>query len=376
MSTINKTFRLDDTLTDMTTVKLSDSTGTYGVKRNDTDAVVVADGTAMTKSSTGVYTYTFTDPADDLTYTYVLEVVYGGETYHISDTFTGPSALDTYALTTLAKVKTYLGIANTDSNTILTRIINSVTAGIENYCGRKFKARAYTMERQDGGGSNFLYVNNYPIISVERVATTTTGALQIKCTDTGAYSATASITRSSGSLPANTHLKLSILGGSNAGDNSLALATYTTLTTLAAAGTALTGWDVSVVGDYGAWASTELIIIGSSECKGTTLTMEVPYERLSNYLIDQEEGSIFYGIGFSEAYKNVYLDYNGGYATIPADLEQTAIEIISDVFESRGINANLKSEKIGDYSYTLGDIQTAVASKADQLAIWKRYGYR
>lgn len=76
-------------LTDPTSIKLSDPTGAYGVKRNDNNAYVVADGTAMTKVSTGVYTYNFTDPAYSLTYTYWVEIVYDGETYHLDFTATG-----------------------------------------------------------------------------------------------------------------------------------------------------------------------------------------------------------------------------------------------------------------------------------------------
>ena len=41
-------WKVEGVLTDVTTAKLSDPTGTYGVKRNDTSAVVVADATAMT----------------------------------------------------------------------------------------------------------------------------------------------------------------------------------------------------------------------------------------------------------------------------------------------------------------------------------------
>jgi hypothetical protein len=69
-------------LTNVTSAKLSDPTGTYGVKRDDTDAVVVVDDTAMTNSSTGVYQYSFTAPASGLDYTYYVEWVYDGETYH------------------------------------------------------------------------------------------------------------------------------------------------------------------------------------------------------------------------------------------------------------------------------------------------------
>ena len=78
---ITHRFEVDDVLTDPTSVKLSDQTGTYGVKRDDTDVVVVADGTDMAKQSTGIYQYSFTEPAVGLEYTAYVEVVYDGATY-------------------------------------------------------------------------------------------------------------------------------------------------------------------------------------------------------------------------------------------------------------------------------------------------------
>jgi len=285
------------------------------------------------------------------------------------------TTVDTYALTSLAKVKAYMGITDTATDAVLAQLINAVSLAIERYCDRKFKSRSYTMERQDGSGSNIIFVKNYPIVSIERIATATTGALQIKCSDTGAYSATCEITRSTGSLPANTHLKLVIHGGDNAGTNSLAFSTYTNLTTLAAAVNALTGWEATVLSGFAAYDSTEFVCIGASECLNSIRTLEVPDGRLSDYQMNQAEGSIFYEGGFARYYKNIYIDYHGGYVTIPHDLEQIAIELVSDLYESRNTNKSLKSEKIGDYSYTLGEIKTAIESKADQLAVWKRYGY-
>lgn len=85
--TIRRTFQVDGVYVDPTSVKLSDPTGTYGVKRDDTGAVVVADGTAMEKVTTGIYQYSFTEPADGLSYTAYVEIVYGGATYHFEHDF-------------------------------------------------------------------------------------------------------------------------------------------------------------------------------------------------------------------------------------------------------------------------------------------------
>lgn len=92
--TLNESFKIAGEYIEVTSVKLSDPTGAYGVIRNDTEAVVVADGVAMTEESTGQYTYSFTQPADSLTYTYWVEWVYGGETFHDQHTVSGSAGAD------------------------------------------------------------------------------------------------------------------------------------------------------------------------------------------------------------------------------------------------------------------------------------------
>jgi len=78
----------------VTSVKLSDPTGAYGVKRNDTDVVVVADATAMVETATGsgIWEYEFAQPADSLTYTYWVEYVYNSETFRDKHTLVGTAS--------------------------------------------------------------------------------------------------------------------------------------------------------------------------------------------------------------------------------------------------------------------------------------------
>lgn len=91
---ISKTWKVEGVLTNVTTATLSDPTGTYGIKRNDTDAVVVADGTAMTNSSTGVYEYSLTDSVG-VAYTAYVEIVYDGSTYYFEVDIPARSATGT-----------------------------------------------------------------------------------------------------------------------------------------------------------------------------------------------------------------------------------------------------------------------------------------
>lgn len=286
----------------------------------------------------------------------------------------------TYALTTLDKVKDYLGITVTTFDEILNRLINDATASIETYCNRQFAARAYTMERYDGSGVKILQIRNYPIISVERIATLIDDAMSIIASSAGGYSATAEITRSEGELPANTQLKL-VIRGTNASSDTVDFSTYTNLADLATQINTITGWTASANTGFTTFDSTELIQHGARECLDTALALTVPHDRLDAYEVDYKGGEIYRSIGFGHGWRNIYVNYNGGYTTIPADLEQIAIEIVSDVYGSRTVNNALKSEKIGDYSYTLSDgssggsMDTAVTRRASDLAQWRRFVY-
>jgi hypothetical protein len=86
--TLELKFRISGTLTNATSVLLSDPDGVYGVKRLDTDATVVADGTAMTNVNTGIYRYTFTAPATGLEYSWWAEVLHEGTTYRFEREYT------------------------------------------------------------------------------------------------------------------------------------------------------------------------------------------------------------------------------------------------------------------------------------------------
>jgi len=284
--------------------------------------------------------------------------------------------VDSYALTDLTDVKAHMGITGTANDALLNRLINVASDQLEQYFNRRFKTRSYTMEMQDGDGTSDVMVDNWPIISVERVATSTDSAVQIQCTATDAYAATVSITRSAGSLPANTHLRLIIYGGTSAGTTNIAFGTASTLTELVTWINATTGWSASLLASHGAWASTELLPISGLEALTSAVNLSVPYTRLDSFRINHEEGSIHATSEFAPGWNSVFIDYTGGYATIPDDLEQLCINVVADIYRSRSINDRLKSETIGDYSYTLGDVQEAISRYAAHgYNHYRRYSY-
>ena len=66
-------FSVDGVPTDVTSVVLSDPTGAYGIQRRDTAVVIVAAGTAFTRISAGVYSFT-TPPLDAIPYGTLLDI--------------------------------------------------------------------------------------------------------------------------------------------------------------------------------------------------------------------------------------------------------------------------------------------------------------
>lgn len=83
-------------------------------------------------------------------------------------------AVDTYALTTLAAVKSYLKIESVDADrdTLLEALIDAVSGLFETHTFRKLKARDYSPATTpddailDGSGGIHLMLGQYPVVSV------------------------------------------------------------------------------------------------------------------------------------------------------------------------------------------------------------------
>jgi len=81
-TTINLRSYVNGQSTDLTSIKLQDGAGTYGVKRVDTGAVVVASGTSFDRLGVGVYQYVIDPDPAAVDYDYVIRIVTGGITYY------------------------------------------------------------------------------------------------------------------------------------------------------------------------------------------------------------------------------------------------------------------------------------------------------
>lgn len=187
-------------------------------------------------------------------------------------------ALKTYALTTLARYKSFAKISNTTYDTLLTILINSVTEIIERYCNRRFKQTTYTNELLDSDGGEALFVKNIPVISSSTIT------LQERNSD------------------------------ENEDD-----------------------WETVDAEDYYVDYDSGIIYkIGAG-----------------NWLAGRQRYRITYTAGYNFDNSSTYLE-----DTVAADVELACWKLVDNVFNKRGQVSNIKSESLGDYSVTYGDVVT------------------
>jgi len=253
------------------------------------------------------------------------------------DTFTATSG----ALTSLANVQSYIGI--TDDDTLLTALISRATAAIESYCNRTFTSTSYR-ERYNGSGTNAIHLDQYPITNVSLLGIGLYDAIRITNTSSDAYSATVNITSST--------LTLTVNGGTNDGDSDFTLADYTLSTLVTAINAVGSGWSCTLV-DRGEWDAIELLECSGKNCLDTYAYAQIPEDVISEFTIEKYEGKLhLVSDRFYRGNENVTVRYTAGYVTTPGDLEQICIDLVNTYYQSRTKDLTLKSEKIGDYSYT------------------------
>jgi len=258
-------------------------------------------------------------------------------------------------IVTLNDFKIYMGIDVTDDseNDVLNAILQPVDRAVKEYCRRDFESTNYTKDLYDGTGETELYLDNYPIISVERLAIGTQNGLKVHNSSSDATRAIVTVN--------STGIVLTVSGGDNAGTDTLLFADYATLTLMADAITALgKGWSGEVVhSDYASYKSTELLPRYGAYCGAVGGTqyayLEIPEEPLTEFEVYSDEGYVYYSGRFTKGHNNIIVDYTGGYATadLPKDL-QLAIKIIA-----RFIYDRRQDRGFGLSSYDLGGIRAS-----------------
>lgn len=251
--------------------------------------------------------------------------------------------------------------------------LDSASEAIERHCRRSF-ARADRDEVAEPAWDGTAILAHYPVNAVSRIAGGRRGVLRISNASAAAQRATVAFSYGptadfeTGLTP--TGLLLRRVASAVVSDTALLFAAYPTLAELAAAVVALgNGWSAEVEGGYGPWASSDLA--GGEAVQGALgvgAVLDVFAEDLGagDYALDRGAGILrlagggagedpyFDGlpVGGAGRWSEVRVQYNAGYQTIPAGLQDACVEAVKAALVGLALDPAVSAESAGQYSYS------------------------
>jgi hypothetical protein len=210
---------------------------------------------------------------------------------------------------------------------------------VQIYCRRTFFVTSYK-KKYDGDGSEYLYLDDYPVITLDRLSVGVTEAIRIKNTNAGAH---ASVSVTSTGL---------LLKKDYDAATSLLFATYATINSLIAAINATSGWSAEIsMSTYGTYPSALLVEKKGLQCiNNRVVGLNIPYDGEWEFEVEDNTGIIHSPFGFAEGYKNVYVEYSAGYSETPEDLKLAILILIKYFYQRRS------EESMGVTSYSVSGI--------------------
>lgn len=271
------------------------------------------------------------------------------------------------ALITLARATELVPNFSSSDNTVMTDIVNAASDCVERYCNRRFALTTYD-ELLDGTGDYNIFVSNYPITALLRVAYNPIQVMSIRNTDTGCARATFRIDGTSASPPlpnvlylvsmkngVETAININLQTGATSVDG-VAGTTFTmvTLDNLATAINSFAGWAAGAMGIFTSWRVDDIRPPqGANECRWFgNAYLKLHSWNLADYEQNPDVGEIVSPQGFTFGYRNYRIIYTAGYSTIPEPVQQAVADLAVAVYVNRGVNPNLTAENLGGYSYS------------------------
>ena len=282
-------------------------------------------------------------------------------------------AVGPYALTSLSNLKSWLGITASTDDAVLERAIDRATSRIESYLERNIKERSYA-EWRSGAGVDTIRLHQWPVTTVTSVFS---GNIAVMVIGAKGNNLRASIAVNQETpTPAVVATYTDIAGATTA--TSIPFATYPTVSDVAA--------QIGATGAYNATVTKNLRAVqmrprAGADCVLASMTL-YGADTPSEFTYDYERGRLTIdrswfaywplqkGIMPNVA-KSILIEYTAGYATVPDDIEQAAIEVASMLYRDRRRDGNLQSEGLGDYNYSRATVAEMNAKLDSLLERWK-----
>lgn len=288
-------------------------------------------------------------------------------------------------LTTIYRAKEFMGLDQTDSDkdAVLTLIVNAVSRQIAEQLDREPLELTTHKKWLDGGGGNRLRLPDFPILGVYGVALQSYTVARLQYSGSGPFA--------SCNLDGT---NLTLVSADSDGSDTITDITLAgkTLTELQTSVSAVSGWALSIVSGKETYPATQLRPMSSGDAKSTDdIELEAPDEYWEARVTSEADDTIeLLHSDFPCGHSNIFVWYKAGYTlpteasptttTVPSGLELIALKIVKAVFESTEVSDLLRSEKIGDYQYTVKDSDVIdggasrnfVTAHAKELWPWSR----
>jgi len=256
-------------------------------------------------------------------------------------------ALDPYALTTVARFRSISGIPIANmADAMVEDLLNAASDVIEGYCQRNFVSRAYR-EFLDGPGDPYLLLKQRPVTAVTRVCTGQSSALQVAYSQATSSNASVSISEDGQTMT----LRSVMLAVVTPVTIDLTAAPQNTIGGLAPVITAFAGWTATATAGYTSYPSIDLWPLLGAYCMGTTLMLGIAGPPESEFTVNPTRGEIQLTGVWSTGYRNVLVEYTGGYGTVPEDVQVVCIDLARGIADFTATSGVLLSERLGPYQW-------------------------
>jgi hypothetical protein len=258
-------------------------------------------------------------------------------------------------LTSLDKFKAYAGITDTDDDDALRVIIPAVSALVAKRCYRDFELQTYKQWLISDGGRTFR-LPQYPVTALRSVSWNVDHAMDVKFTGG---------TRATVAFDGTTLTLHSISTSGVETETTITVASYPTITLLAAEIETNSGWSTTV---YSQFANEYTPIMMPFDTQWALspdkAELDTPYDSQDVRVLSRTAGTLeSEGGGFPAGH--LFCWYKAGY-TLPSDgagvsdgnvpgaLELVVNMIVADVLDYTHADGVLANEKVGDYQAAIG----------------------
>lgn len=223
--------------------------------------------------------------------------------------------------------------------TTIDTLVTAVSKAIQKFCNRDFSSTTYD-ELYDGLNQYRLVLRQFPIISISRVAYGPVSILRITNTSSSNQRATVQVTA--------TGLSLVRVASGSSTTSTLAFGTYTTLSSVATAVTALgNGWTGTVLDtNYNNWASADLRNPQGALNAKVGADLRLHTSELSAFDIDYERGWLIRtylepldltdpagtGLTFFGGSNYWRVIYTAGFSTVPESVQEACAQWVAYLY--------------------------------------------